>query len=102
MTLHRHRHRHRHVQHDGRFAAQSPHPRRTPEQLEQARRKALRVFLQTAIGTAVLGGIFLLTPSRTLHEMAAFLLAWSAGWFCASAYLQLQRWVARARRSHKD
>ena len=97
-----HRHRHRHVQHDTGLAAQSQRAHRTPEQLEQARRRALRVFVQTAIGTAVLGGTFLLTSSRTLHAMAAFLLAWSAGWFCASAFLQLQRRVARARRSRKD
>lgn len=97
-----HWHRHRHVDHGTPLDARSQRLRRTPEQLEQARRKALRVFLQTAIGTAALGAVFLLTSSRTLHEMAAFLLAWSAGWFCASAFLQVQRLIARARRSHED
>jgi hypothetical protein len=49
----------------------------------------------------VIGAVLLLLAHGTLHPMAAFLLAWSAGWFIASAFLQLQRLLARVHRSRK-
>jgi hypothetical protein len=87
--------------HQPRLATERAGQNRTPEQVEHARRRALRVFLQTAVGTAVIGGVLLVIAHGTLQPMAAFLLAWSAGWFSASAFLHLQRLLARVRRSRK-
>lgn len=74
--------------------------RRRPddEELERRHGQVLRVFAQTAIACAVIGGAFLLTDNHTLNSMALFLLAWAAGWGCASMYLLGRKAVKRARR----
>lgn len=76
--------------------------RRSREEIEQARQHYVRVFQQTAVVSAVLGGVFLLTGSRTLHSMALFLIAWAGGWTAASLYLLVRRLVTRGRRSGKS
>lgn len=96
MTIRRHPGRS--VNREAPVAPESTH---RAEHVDQARRRVLRVFLQTAIGTAVIGGLLLMVAHGTLHSMAVFLLAWSAGWFSASVFLQAQRLLARVRRSRK-
>lgn len=82
----------------------APQPRRrlSAEEAERRRAQVLRVFTQTAVASAVLGGIFLLTSNKALHSMALFLFAWAAGWASASAYLLVRRLVTHDRRSGKS
>jgi hypothetical protein len=73
--------------------------RKTPEQLEEARRRIIRVCLTTAIGCALIGVVFVLLGSHTLHEMSLFMFGVSVG--CVAAYVNflIQRLVQRGRRS---
>jgi predicted membrane channel-forming protein YqfA (hemolysin III family) len=72
---------------------------KTPEQIEETRRRIMRICLTTALGCAVIGIVFRLTANYTLREMSLFLFGWAAG--CVAAYLntRVQRLVQRARRS---
>lgn len=85
-----------------RIASDASAPRPSREVIERRKRHALRVFTQTAIVSAILGGIFLLSGNSTLHSMALFLIAWSAGWAAASLYLFVQRLANSDRRSGKS
>jgi hypothetical protein len=85
-----------------RVAPDTRRPRPSRQLIERRNAHALRVFTQTAIVSAVLGGIFLLTSSHTLHSMALFLIAWAAGWAAASLYLFVRRLVNGDRRSGKS
>jgi hypothetical protein len=67
-------------------------------EVERRHRQVLRVFAQTAVACAVIGGSFLLTGNHTLNSMALFLLAWAAGWGFASGYLLGRKAVKSARR----
>lgn len=68
-------------------------PRRRPsgEEIERRYRQVLRLFTQTALACAAIGGAFLLIHNGTLNSMALFLLAFAAGWGAASLYLVLRR-----------
>ena len=72
---------------------------RSAEQVAQMQAHAVRVLMQTAVATAVIGVVFLLTSSHILHDMSVFLFAWSGGWAFASATIRIQRVVKRGRRS---
>lgn len=71
------------------------------ERSQAERRHLLRALMQTAVVTAVLGGIFELTSSHTLHAMAPFLFAWSGGWALASLSIRITR-IAKRDRSKSD
>lgn len=68
------------------------------ENFRQDRAQLRKTLGQTAIATAVIGLIFLLTGDHSLHLPAVFLLAWSGGWALASLVLLIQRRANRGRR----
>ncbi len=84
---------------DAKLGAEHNDRRKTPEDIEEKRRRIIRVCLTTGLGCALIGAVFLLTNSHTLHLMSEFLFGVSVG--CAAAYLntRVQRLVQRARRS---
>jgi hypothetical protein len=83
--------------HSAKPALEHDHRRKTPERIEETRRRIIRVCLTTGLGCAVIGGAFLLAGSHTLHQMAVFLFGWSVG--CVAVYLNIlvQRQVTRGR-----
>ena len=83
---------------DTRAASRAIRQPRSAQQIQEFRAHMLRVLTKTAIATAAIGGIFLLTSSHTLHQMAAFLFAWSGGWAAADVSLRIQRLVKHGRR----
>jgi len=87
----------RHMRRDSQVSARYEPSQRMLEQ----RAHQLRALTRTAIASAVLGGIFLLTASDELHQMAIFLFAWSGGWTLASLSLRIQGLVRHGRRSDK-
>lgn len=69
------------------------------EQIARQGAHLLRTLTQTAAATVVIGAAFLLTGNSSLHQMAPYLFAWSAGWALASVILRVQRRASSGRRS---
>ena len=84
---------------DARLGAEHNRGRKSPEDIEETRRRIIYVCLTTGLGCALIGVVFVLTNSHTLHLMSEFMFGVSVG--CAAAYLNalVQRLVKRARRS---
>ena len=82
----------------GDHAPNEPRPRPSPEDLERRYAHALRVFAQTAVVSAVVGGICLLINTHTTRRMALFILSWAAGWACATIYLFVRKVVQSVHR----
>lgn len=75
--------------------------RPSSEDIERRYAHALRVFAQTAVVSAVIGGICLIIHSHTTYQMALFILAWAAGWTCATFYLLVRRALKSVHRPRK-
>ena len=88
MTQHQNRNR---GSRSGRAEQQRLTTRSEIERSQAERQHPLRALMQTAVATAVLGGIFELTSSHALHAMAPFLFAWSGGWALASLSIRITR-----------
>lgn len=85
----------------GDHAPNGRRPRPSKEELERRYAHALRVFAQTAVVSAVIGGICLLINTHTTRQMALFILAWAAGWTCATVYLLARRALKSVHRPGK-